>query len=114
LRYHRARFEEKSSADIGVENEILGGVTDNAWFNFLSQSTPDEVNFWQPRGAAAYAALGPGTLFLFKLKHPNHHIAGGGYFVKSTSLPLSIAWEAFGSKNGAAQCDRVMPVPPEK
>ncbi|MCL2591660.1 MAG: HNH endonuclease [Betaproteobacteria bacterium] len=81
------------------------GVTDNAWFNFLSQSTPDEVNFWQPRGAAAYAALEPGTLFLFKLKRPNHHIAGGGYFVKSTSLPLSIAWEAFGSKNGAAQCD---------
>ncbi len=32
------------------------GVTDNAWFNFLSQSAPDEVNFWQPRGAATYAA----------------------------------------------------------
>ncbi len=26
------------------------GVTDNNWFNFLSQSNTDEVNFWQPRG----------------------------------------------------------------
>ncbi len=24
------------------------GVTDNAWFSFLSQPAPDEVNFWQP------------------------------------------------------------------
>jgi putative restriction endonuclease len=81
------------------------GVTDSAWFSFLSQSNPDEVNFWQPRGGATYAALVPGTPFLFKLKRPYHHIAGGGYFVKSTSLPLSIAWEAFGPKNGAAQRD---------
>ncbi|MCV2217736.1 HNH endonuclease [Thauera sp. Sel9] len=79
------------------------GVTDNAWFSFLSQSAPDEVNFWQPRGATTYAGLTPGTPFLFKLKRPYHHIVGGGYFVKSTSLPLSIAWEAFGHKNGAAQ-----------
>jgi putative restriction endonuclease len=78
------------------------GVTDNSWFSYLSQAVPDEVNFWQPRGGATYAKLEPGTPFLFKLKHPHHHIAGGGYFVKSTSLPLSIAWEAFGFKNGAA------------
>ncbi len=81
------------------------GVTDNAWFSFQSQSAPDEVNFWQPRGIATYTALEPGALFLFKLKRPHHHIAGGGYFVKSTSLPLSIAWEAFGLKNGAARRD---------
>ncbi len=79
------------------------GVTNNAWFNFLSQSAPDEVNFWQPRGSATYAALEPGTPFLFKLKRPHHHVAGSGYFVKSTSLPLSIAREVFGPKNGAAQ-----------
>lgn len=54
------------------------GVTDNAWFNVPRQSAPDEVNFWQPRGAAAYAALEPGTPFLFMLKRPCHHIAGGG------------------------------------
>jgi len=79
------------------------GVTDNDWFNFLSQSAPDEVNFWQPRGATAFAFLEPGSPFLFKLKRPFNHIAGGGYFVKSTSLPLSIAWEVFESKNGAGQ-----------
>lgn len=77
------------------------GVTDNRWFGFLSQTGPDEVNFWQPRGATSYSKLDPGTPFLFKLKRPHHHIAGGGYFVKSTSLPLSIAWESFGIKNGA-------------
>lgn len=68
--------------------KFWAGVTDNAWFSFLSPSAPDEVNFWQPRGVATYAALAPGTPFLFKLKRPHHHIAGGGYFVKSTSLPL--------------------------
>ncbi len=79
------------------------GVTDNSWFSFLSQLVPDEVNFWQPRGAVIYAELEAGAPFLFKLKRPYHHIAGGGYFVKSTSLPLSIAWETFGHKNSAAQ-----------
>jgi putative restriction endonuclease len=44
----------------------------------------------------------PGSPFLFKLKRPNNHIAGGGYFIKFSILPISIAWESFGSKNGAA------------
>lgn len=77
------------------------GATDNAWFEFLSCQSPDEVNFWQPRGQATYAALGVGSIFLFKLKRPYNHIAGGAYFVKSSSLPLSMVWEAFGTKNGA-------------
>lgn len=78
------------------------GVTDNHWFEFLRQAKPDEVNFWQPRGMVSFSGLQPGSPFLFKLKRPHNHIAGGGYFVKSTSLPLSIAWETFGQKNGAA------------
>lgn len=78
------------------------GVTDNNWFNFLNQSNTDEVNFWQPRGPVSFSGLQSGSPFLFKLKRPYNHIAGGGYFVKSTSLPLSIAWETFGLKNGAA------------
>jgi putative restriction endonuclease len=77
------------------------GVTDNGWFDYLSKARVDEVNFWQPRGKVSFAGLQPGSPFLFKLKRPYNHIAGGGYFVKSTSLPLSIAWETFGSKNGA-------------
>lgn len=78
------------------------GTTDNAWFKYLSGVRPDEVNFWQPRGGATYADLSPGSLFLFKLKRPYNHIAGGAHFVKSAALPMSLAWEAFGMKNGAA------------
>lgn len=78
------------------------GTTDNGWFKFLRDARPDEVNFWQPRGGATYAELTPGSLFLFKLKRPYNHIAGGAYFVKSTALPMSMVWDAFGEKNGAS------------
>jgi putative restriction endonuclease len=77
------------------------GVTDNRWFDFLSRLQPDEVNFWQPSATAPFVGLEPGAPFLFKLKRPFNHIAGGGYFVKFSSLPLSIVWETFGFKNGA-------------
>lgn len=78
------------------------GVTDNAWFHFLSQSQFDEVNFWQPSPRAPFTTLPEGTPFFFKLKRPYNHVAGGGYFVKFSVLPLSLAWDAFGPKNGAA------------
>jgi putative restriction endonuclease len=78
------------------------GVTDNKWFHFLRDHQPDELNFWQPSGQPAFADLPSGAPFLFKLKKPNNHIAGGGFFVKYSILPLSIAWDAFGYKNGAA------------
>jgi putative restriction endonuclease len=78
------------------------GVTDNEWYRFLSQlSNVDEVNFWQPGGTNQFRALQPGELFLFKLKRPHNHIAGGGFFTHATRLPVSLAWEAFGEKNGA-------------
>lgn len=78
------------------------GVTDNKWFNFLSGRAPVEVNFWQPSAIAPFTSLPPGTPFLFKLKSPNNHIAGGGYFVKFVRLPLHLAWDAFVENNGAA------------
>jgi putative restriction endonuclease len=78
------------------------GVTDNNWFNFLSRQQPDEVNFWQPGGATVFRALSPGELFLFKLRSPDNAIAGGGFFVKHSLVPVSLAWEAFGPKNGLA------------
>lgn len=78
------------------------GVTDNGWFEFLSHQRPDEVNFWQPSGKAPFVGLEAGAPFLFKLKRPLNHVAGGGYFVKFSALPLSMVWEAFGNKNGAA------------
>ena len=76
------------------------GVTDNAWFKFLADRQPDEVNFWQPGGNRGFERLNPGELFLFKLHSPDNYIAGGGFFVKHSLVPLSLAWEAFGEKNG--------------
>lgn len=80
------------------------GVTDNDWFSYLSNLQPDEINFWRP-GGTPFRALEPGGLFLFKLHSPLNFIAGGGYFVRYTKLPLSIAWSAFGQKNGLSSED---------
>jgi len=78
------------------------GVTDNDWFAFLSQQPGiDEVNFWQPGGTSQFRALAPSEPFLFKLHVPHHYIVGGGFFAHSTILPVSLAWQAFGIKNGA-------------
>ncbi|MCZ8131667.1 MAG: HNH endonuclease [Steroidobacteraceae bacterium] len=81
------------------------GVTDNRWWSYLEHSGFDEVNFWQPSATPLFTNLPPGTPFLFKLKRPHNHIAGGGYFVKFSSLPIALAWEAFGQKNGAESLD---------
>ncbi|MBI2088266.1 MAG: HNH endonuclease [Deltaproteobacteria bacterium] len=79
------------------------GVTDNDWYRFLSRLlNVDEVNFWQPGGSSQFRGLRPGELFLFKLHSPENFIAGGGFFAHSSLLPVSLAWEAFGEKNGAA------------
>jgi putative restriction endonuclease len=81
---------------------LFVAVTDNAWFEFLgSQQDLDEVNFWQPGGRTNFRALVPGELFLFKLHSPHDFIVGGGVFAHASILPVSLAWDAFGSKNGA-------------
>jgi putative restriction endonuclease len=79
------------------------GVTDRNWYRFLlGRPDLDEVNFWRPSGRGAFRALQPGEPFLFKLHYPEHAIVGGGTFVWSSSFPVSITWEAFEEKNGAA------------
>jgi putative restriction endonuclease len=76
--------------------------TDLDWFDFLaSQPEVDEVNFWQPSGNLHFGAIQPGELFLFKLKSPRNVIGGFGVFSQASNLPVSLAWEAFGAKNGA-------------
>jgi len=78
------------------------GVTDKQWFSLLrSQEGIDEVNFWLP-SARGFRVLNTGDLFLFKLHYPDNYIVGGGLFAHYTVLPVSLAWEAFGIKNGAA------------
>ncbi|HEV2515160.1 MAG TPA: HNH endonuclease [Devosia sp.] len=81
---------------------IFVGVTDQDWFDHLALARPDEVNFWAPSGKATFRALQPGELFLFKLHAPRNFIVGGGVFSHSSNVPLSLAWEAFGSKNGVS------------
>ncbi|RMF94708.1 MAG: HNH endonuclease [Candidatus Schekmanbacteria bacterium] len=76
-------------------------VTDNRWFEYLSEIKPDEVNFWKP-GGGRFSAIQAGELFLFKLHSPLNFITGGGFFLRYSQLPLSLAWEAFGEKNGAS------------
>lgn len=76
------------------------GVTDRNWFEYLSSINPDEVNFWKPSGQG-FGAVEVGSPFLFKLHSPINKIVGGGFFIRSEQLPLSLAWDAFEKKNGA-------------
>lgn len=84
------------------------GITDKNWFDFLSNSSPDEVNFWQPSGHQRFKALRPGEPFLFKLHSPLNYIVGGGFFAHSTILPVNLAWDAFGEKNGAKSLEEML------
>lgn len=78
------------------------GVTDYNWFDLLRNLPQlEEVNFWQPGGNQVFKALNPGELFLFKLHYPRNKIVGGGIFAYSNVLPINLAWDSFGLKNGA-------------
>lgn len=77
--------------------------TDFEWYEFLRRRPDlDEVNFWAPSGRAVMRSIQPGEPFFFRLKKPHYRIAGFGYFVHASTVPLSLAWEAFEDKNGAA------------
>jgi putative restriction endonuclease len=76
------------------------GVTDNDWFSFLSKRKNEDVNFWQPSGNTRFKAITQGAPFLFKLKSPNNAIAGVGFFSSNSILPLEVAWDIFGERNG--------------
>ncbi|HEV8083341.1 MAG TPA: HNH endonuclease [Chitinophagaceae bacterium] len=78
------------------------GVTDNNWYNYLSRINPEDINFWQPGGKMSFKVLENGAPFLFKLKYPTNVIAGIGFFSSHTFLPINIAWDVFGNRNG---CD---------
>ncbi len=81
---------------------LWAASTDLDWFDYLAtQPEIDEVNFWQPSGGTNFSAIQPGELFLFKLKSPRNVIGGFGVLSQASNLPLSLAWEAFGIKNGA-------------
>jgi len=82
--------------------KIYVAVTDDRLFQFLrTRPDLDEINFLQPGGRRRFQALKPGEPFLFKLHSPRPFIVGGGFFVHSSLLPASLAWEVFGEGNGA-------------
>jgi putative restriction endonuclease len=77
--------------------------TDPDWFDFLSdQPGLDEVNFWQPSGQMSFRAVEPGDLFVFRLKSPRNAIGGYGVFFEASTLPVSLAWDVFGTSNGVS------------
>jgi putative restriction endonuclease len=81
--------------------KLYVALTDYDWYTFLKdRSHLDEVNFWRPN-PKGFGALNPGEPFLFKLHSPRNFIVGGGFFAHSSILPSSLAWQAFGEKNGA-------------
>jgi putative restriction endonuclease len=84
-------------------------VTDRDWFDFLAQQQDvDEVNFWQPNSwGGEFGVLRRGEPMLFKLRAPVNAIAGGAFFEYYADLPMSLAWDAFGIKNGAASLQAV-------
>lgn len=84
------------------------GITDSDWYNQLKALKPEEVNFWQPGGNTVFRVLPEEGLFLFKLHHPRNFIVGGGYFVRHSFLPVSLAWKAFGRANGVESIGQFM------
>jgi putative restriction endonuclease len=58
------------------------------------------MNFWRPRATTKFKILEQNELFLFKSKYPENMIVGGAFFVRHTTLPLELAWKAFGEANG--------------
>ena len=87
-------------------------VTDKRWFEHLrtlsARRPVDEVNFWTPKSwGGRFRVLQRGQPLLFKLRSPDNAIVGGGFFEHYSDLPISLAWEAFGEKNGASSLSEV-------
>lgn len=81
--------------------KLVVAITDQDWFEHLRRRPElPEINFWAP-SAGDFKALTAGELFLFKLHAPHNFIVGGGIFAYANALPCSLAWEAFGTANGA-------------
>lgn len=80
--------------------------TDHAWFDYLAEVSRfrrdllDEVNFWQPSGQRPMKKMLPGAVVFFRLKAERAAIGGYGFFSQFKVLPLSLAWDVFGVKNG--------------
>ena len=88
--------------------KLYVGIMDFDLFQSLKETKCSEVNFWRPSGNTNFKALSRGELFLFKLHSPYNCIVGGGFFQAFNVLPTSLAWEAFGTGNGALSCNAMI------
>ncbi len=81
-------------------------LTDQGWFSHFRPKDElaqvDEVNFWQPTSQQRFGALQRGQPFFFRLKKPHYAIAGFGLFARFDRLPVGLAWDVFGQRNGFA------------
>jgi putative restriction endonuclease len=81
--------------------ELYVANTDNDWFDFLKARSPlEDVNFWKPT-PQSFKAIGEGQLFVFRLKSPRNVIGGYGVLASSVNVPIQLAWEALGERNGS-------------
>jgi putative restriction endonuclease len=81
-------------------------VTDQDWFESLRHAGLDEVNFWQPSATGVKAEAG--TPWFFKLHYPTNAIVGAGFFTYYTRMPISVAWETFGTANGVRSLNQMI------
>lgn len=84
------------------------GNTDYEWFQFLREFSSDDINFWQPGGNIRFSAIPIGAPFIFKLKSPINKIAGIGFYVSYSILPIEFAWEIFQERNGVSSLDMLI------
>jgi HNH endonuclease len=81
--------------------ELYVANTDNEWFDFLKARSPlEDVNFWKPT-PQTFRAIGEGQLFVFRLKSPRDKIGGYGVLASSINVPIQLAWDALGERNGS-------------
>ncbi|MBB4124643.1 HNH endonuclease [Martelella radicis] len=75
--------------------------TDNDWFDFLKSRSPlEDVNFWKP-SPQTFKAIDEGQLFVFRLKSPRNVIGGYGVLASSINVPIQLAWDSLGERNGS-------------
>lgn len=80
--------------------DIYVANTDNDWFDFLKARAPlEDVNFWKPT-PQTFRAIDEGQLFAFRLKSPRGAIGGYGVLASSINVPIQLAWDALGERNG--------------
>ena len=81
--------------------ELYVANTDNEWFDFLKSRAPlEDVNFWKPT-PQTFRAIDEGELFVFRLKSPRNRIGGYGVLASSINVPIQLAWDSLGERNGS-------------